>query len=54
MRSDTYFSQKVRNLISHRKAPTSFIANGYAEHDEKRNGIQITEAGRKLLQTIGG
>jgi len=53
-RSDTYFSQKVRNLISHKRSSNSFIANGYADHDEEREGIQITDAGRKLLKMLGG
>ena len=29
-RNDTYFSQKVRNMISHRDQPTSFIRKGLA------------------------
>lgn len=48
-RSDTYFTQKVRNLISHRHSENSFIANGYAEYDRRRRGIRITDAGRRLL-----
>lgn len=50
-RSDTVFSQKVRNLISHRK--TNFIAAGYAEYDEERKGIVITPNGRALLGSLG-
>lgn len=50
-RLDTYFSQKVRNLISHRGNPTSFIANGYAEYTG--DGIRITERGRNLLADLG-
>ena len=56
-RKDTYFSQKVRNLISHREGDDSFIANGYADHysDGARNGgIMLTEAGRKLVKSLGG
>lgn len=53
-RSDTYFSQKVRNLISHRNNENSFIRNGYAEYDEKRRGLRITEAGHRLLNQLGG
>lgn len=53
-RSDTYFSQKVRNLISHRKSEGNFIDNGYAEHfGTPRGGIRITEAGRNLLKQLG-
>jgi hypothetical protein len=50
-RHDTYFSQKVRNLISHRGSPSNFIANGYAEYSGE--GIRITDKGRKLLREIG-
>ena len=56
-RKDTYFSQKVRNLISHREGEDSFIANGYAEHysdGAHKGGIIITDAGRKLLKQLGG
>lgn len=52
-RSDTYFSQKVRNLISHRNEPHSFIHNGLAEYDPVNQGIKITDAGRKFLGVTG-
>src|ERR1700719_4691853 len=45
-RSDTYFSQKVRNLISHR----TLVKHGYARYDRQRRGSEITEAGRSLLK----
>lgn len=51
-RSDTYFTQKVRNLISHRHSENSFITNGYAEYDSRRRGIRITDAGRRLLAQL--
>ena len=46
-RSDTYFEQKVRNLVSHR------TLQGYAEYSRVGNdGIHtITEVGRAFLQT---
>jgi len=46
-RNDTYFSQKVRNLICHRNAPSSFIAQGYAEYTG--DGLRNTNAGRRLI-----
>ena len=49
-RSDTYFSQKVRNLISHRSS--NFISEGYAEYDNDRKGLRITDLGRKLLDKL--
>lgn len=53
-RSDTYFSQKVRNMISHRTSGSSFIYNGFADYDETRRGLRITDAGRSLLAKLGG
>ena len=48
-RSDTRFSQIVRNIISHRKSPTNLIGAGYAIYDRVRRGLQITEKGKRLL-----
>ena len=56
-RKDTYFSQKVRNLISHKEGANSFIANGYAEYwseGHHKGGIIITAAGRALVKALGG
>ena len=52
-RSDTYFSQKVRNLVSHRGSPSSFIATGFADYEDERRGLKITESGRDLLARLG-
>jgi hypothetical protein len=43
-RHDTHFSQKVRNMISHRTQRSSFIHRGLANH--KGHGLEITELGR--------
>lgn len=51
-RSDTKFSQIVRNMVSHRDSATNFIAKGFAEYDRSRKGIQITVKGRSLLTSI--
>lgn len=51
-RSDTKFSQIVRNMVSHRDSPKNFIKKGFAEYDSSRKGIQITVKGRKLLTSI--
>src|SRR5688572_21265397 len=51
-RYDTHFSQKVRNMISHRNSPSSFIANGYAEYTG--DGIKVTDMGRQLLGRLSG
>ena len=51
-RSDTYFSQKVRNLISHRDQASSFIYKGFAEYLQDREGLKITSSGRSLLAQI--
>jgi hypothetical protein len=45
-RHDTRFSQKVRNLVSHRNTSTSMSSLGYATYDSKRRGWTITPAGR--------
>lgn len=49
-RQDTYFSQKVRNLISHRDTSTSMFRRGYAEYTGE--GIRITDAGRVFLDQV--
>ena len=51
-RGDTYFSQKVRNLISHRGSPSNFICKGYAEYFSDREGLKITPEGQALLAQI--
>jgi hypothetical protein len=51
-RSDTHFSQKVRNLVSHKK--NNFIAEGYAKHITNLHALQITDAGKELLKKLGG
>jgi hypothetical protein len=47
---DSYFSQKVRNLISHRDTQTSMFERGYAEYTG--DGIKITDAGRDFLDQV--
>jgi hypothetical protein len=49
-RNDTYFSQKVRNLICHRRSPSSFIARGLADYNG--HGIRITALGLALLDQV--
>ena len=51
-RSDTFFSQKVRNLVSHKNSPSNMMATGYAEHDEENNGLRITDEGRAFLASL--
>lgn len=45
-RSDTYFSQKVRNLISHRDSGKSLMSLGYVEYDANSETLTITDRGR--------
>lgn len=45
-RSDTRFSQKVRNLVSHRSEGGGLEANGLATYDKGRRGWMITTKGR--------
>ncbi len=48
-RSDTRFSQIVRNIVSHRDTPTNLIGAGWAEYDSTKRGLRITAEGRKHL-----
>lgn len=45
-RRDTYFSQKVRNLVSHK----TLIGPGFEVYDPARQHHEITAAGRQFLQ----
>lgn len=44
-RSDTYFSQKVRNLVSHRDQATGLLAQGLALYNADDESWTITKAG---------
>ena len=45
-RSDTYFSQKVRNLVSHRNQSTGLSARGLATYNADDESWTITPNGR--------
>jgi hypothetical protein len=47
-RSDT--SQKVRNMISHRHQPSSFIRQGLAHYE--RHGLRISDEGRSTVRAL--
>lgn len=49
-RNDSRFSQKVRNLVSHRGASTSIIHNGYVTYEQEENGLRITRKGRDFIR----
>lgn len=49
-RKDTYFSQKVRNMISHRDQPSSFIHGGLAHYED--HGLRISADGRSTLRAL--
>ncbi len=49
-RSGTYFSQKVRNMISHRDQPSSFIRRGLAFYE--RHGLRLSNEGRSTVQAL--
>lgn len=49
-RNDTYFSQKVRNMISHRDQPSSFIHRGLARYG--RHGLRISDQGRLAIHAL--
>lgn len=46
-RSDTYFSQKVRNLVSHRNQSTGLQASGLADYDANSESWMLTKLGRQ-------
>ena len=48
-RSDTRFSQIVRNIVSHKDSPSNLIGSGWAEYVRSKRGLRITEAGRHRL-----
>jgi hypothetical protein len=49
-RRDTYFSQKVRNMIIHRDRPSSFIHQGLAHYE--RHGLRISDQGRSTVRAL--
>jgi hypothetical protein len=51
-RSDTYFSQKVRNMISHRNQPMSFINRGLAEYSAAKHSLRISDFGRSTIGAL--
>ncbi len=51
-RTDTYFSQRVRDMIAHRDNSTSFIKNGLAEYREIMRGLRITKLGMDLIRSL--
>jgi len=51
-RSDTYFSQKVRNLVSHRDTSRGLQARGLADYDQKSETLTLTKKGRSHAATL--
>ena len=51
-RSDARFAQKVRNMVSNRFRPYSFINKGYAVYHEDKRGLRITERGHEILRHL--
>jgi hypothetical protein len=49
-RHDTKFSQKVRNLVSHREGKHTMFTLGYADYTG--DGIKITELGRNFVRSL--
>lgn len=46
-RGDTYFSQKVRNLVSHRNQGTGLVARELASYDADTESWTISDLGRQ-------
>ena len=51
-RSDTYFSQKVRNLVSHRNQSTGLQARDLADYDAATESWTLTKSGRRFAATL--
>lgn len=51
-RSDTYFSQKVRNLVSHRNQSTGLSARGIADYDKASESWTLTKIGRSYAANL--
>ena len=51
-RNDTHFSQKVRNIISHRGSSKNPIKKGWIDYHEGSNGLKITKAGLAVLESF--
>ena len=51
-RQDTHFSQKVRNLVSHRDSGKSMFTRGYAIYSKSDESITITAAGMSFLDQV--
>ncbi len=51
-RSDTYFSQKVRNLVSHRNQSTGLAARGIADYDKPSESWTLTKTGRSYAAKL--
>lgn len=54
-RSDNYFSQKVRNLVSHRNQGTGLVANGFVQYQSSTpcGVLKITQKGRDYIDQLG-
>ena len=52
-RKDTHFSQKVRNIISHRETKKGIFFRGFAKYEKVgRNGLfKITSSGMKYIES---
>lgn len=48
-RSDTYFSQKVRNVVSHRNQGTGLVRNGLVKYDADEERLTLTAAGKNSV-----
>lgn len=51
-RNDTHFSQKVRNIISHRNSAKNPIKKGWIDYHEEDKGLKITKAGIGVLESF--
>ena len=51
-RNDTHFSQKERNVVSHRDSAKNPIRKGWIDYHEEAKGLKITKAGIGVLESF--
>lgn len=48
-RNDDFFSQKVRNIVSHKGTPANPISKGWVEYDASLGGMRLTKLGAGIV-----
>ena len=51
-RNDTHFSQKVRNIVSHRNQRTGLVARSIADYNKDEESWTLTETGCEYASSL--